>query len=509
VTLTFSEDVKVAFGGVKVFDSSGARVDDGAPASRDHEVRVRTDGHRQGTWAVSWRVVSADGHPIRGAYTFDVGSASSGGDALARAKDASRSSPAKDRAFALVRSLVLLGLALGAGGGIFACFVAPGLRPRLAVAGLVGLLLALAVGMVLDAAIAGGFSLGSAMRWSVLHEESTSTWGRAAVVRGALALACLVVVLAWRRIGPWVAASRAVAALVALPFLALAGSQALAGHAVSTSPVWLRLPLDALHAIAAAAWIGGLVQLVLLARSGAGPAGNVVRRFSQLALGCVVVLVVTGLYAAWVEIGWSWAALSSTAYGRLVLAKSVLLVAVLPLANVNRTRNVPAVVAADGAGGGGDVATARASLARYATGELAVLLGVLAITGVLVGQPPARTVVAAKRISASKVFGDGARIQVEVDPARTGRNAAHLYLLRSTGQPDERATDMTLSITNPKRGIGPLRIALSRSGPGHWTTPSFAIPFDGRWRFDVAVTIGEFESRRASFTRPVAPARVD
>src|SRR4051794_11095846 len=77
ITLTFSEHISVAFGGVKVFGPDGARVDVRGVAVDNDRVAVRMPKRiARGTYAVSWRVISADGHPVRGAFVFHVGAKS-------------------------------------------------------------------------------------------------------------------------------------------------------------------------------------------------------------------------------------------------------------------------------------------------------------------------------------------------------------------------------------------------------------------------------------------------
>jgi copper transport protein len=77
VRLRFSEPVEVAFGAVRVFDVDGKRVDEGkigtAAGGREVVVPASLPG---GTYTVTWRVVSTDGHAIRGGFQFYVGAPS-------------------------------------------------------------------------------------------------------------------------------------------------------------------------------------------------------------------------------------------------------------------------------------------------------------------------------------------------------------------------------------------------------------------------------------------------
>src|SRR5690349_6651747 len=75
VSLTFSEPISASLGAVKVFDQNAHRVDNGNVVARDATVTVGLEsGVGDGAYTVTWRVISADSHPVRGAFTFTVGS---------------------------------------------------------------------------------------------------------------------------------------------------------------------------------------------------------------------------------------------------------------------------------------------------------------------------------------------------------------------------------------------------------------------------------------------------
>jgi putative copper resistance protein D len=113
----------------------------------------------------------------------------------------------------------------------------------------------------------------------------------------------------------------------------------------------VHLTADALHLLAAGAWLGALPALaLLLARArGSAPlraaAGGVVRRFSSLGLASVATLLATGAVNAWYTVG-SFPALLGTDYGRLLVLKLALFGAMLALAAANRLRHAPRMSAA-------------------------------------------------------------------------------------------------------------------------------------------------------------------
>lgn len=496
VTLSFTEDVKVAFGAVKAYGPDGSRADRGEARADGDTVTVPIDAADEGTYALSWRAISADGHPIRGAFVFHVGSKSTDSVSLDEALQASEGSRAKDVAFGILRAGYLLGILAAVGAIAFAVLVAPGWRPRWLVPSLLLAIASMVGAYVLDASIAAGLSLVDAVDPDILREQGTTVYGRGTLVRIALALACLGVAVVVVRRGRLGTAAARLGVIVV--FAALASSLALTGHAVGDDASLLRLPFDMVHSVAAAAWLGGLLQLWWYARSGAiDPIA--VGRFSRLALGSVGVLVLTGLYAAWQEVGVSLDGLLDTTYGRLVAAKSALLVATLPLANVNRTRNVRDIAAAP------DDAAAARGLRRFVAAELVLLVLVVAATAWLVQAIPAKVSLRPALVEQTRDLGSGGTAQLIVDPAAVGGNEVHVYVFDGELQPDDQVTELTLTATLDERGLGPLDIPLDLAGPGHYSSDSATIPFAGTWELSASIRRGEFDEERSRFSVEVQP----
>jgi putative copper resistance protein D len=205
-----------------------------------------------------------------------------------------------------------------------------------------------------------------------------TTFARAAVVRVVLAVAvgALALALARRAAGP--GAWNALAALA----LAFVVTSAVLSHAVArVEQRALLMTLDALHQAAAAVWVGGLAHLTLwAARRGddGPPAAGValLRRFSNLALGAVLTLIVAGVVLSWRYVG-ELAAYVGTAYGVMVLSKTILLVAMLALG----AANLRAVRRASPAAG--------ARVLRLVEVELGLGLTVLFAAASLTSLPPA------------------------------------------------------------------------------------------------------------------------
>ncbi|MGQ0574340.1 MAG: copper resistance D family protein [Pseudonocardia sp.] len=112
---------------------------------------------------------------------------------------------------------------------------------------------------------------------------------------------------------------------------------AVTGHASSAPDHQVAVVAIALHAGAAALWVGGLGALLVLVARRRRLLVDALPRYSTLAGACVVAVAVTGVLSAAVRLE-SWSALLGTGYGALVLVKSGLIVALAGLGMVARRR---------------------------------------------------------------------------------------------------------------------------------------------------------------------------
>lgn len=169
----------------------------------------------------------------------------------------------------------------------------------------------------------------------------------------------------------------------------VAASTALTGHAADRGDLSLAALVDWGHIVAASAWTGGLFALALVLR-GAGAHWSpplfaaVARRFSSLATACLLVVLATGVYNAWLQLG-GISPLWMTAYGRVLAAKLALVLVIALLGAVNRFLVVPRL-SGGGARGAGGPARLRANVAC----EAVLALAVFACTAVLGHSEPAR-----------------------------------------------------------------------------------------------------------------------
>ena len=288
------------------------------------------------SYAVIWRVVSADSHVISGSFSFGVGVAP--GATAATVPDRDGAVVALD---AVARAVGYAGACLLVGGVFFLAVLWPGgatrPRPRRLVA--VGWWACMGAGVavfLLQGAYAAGRGLGDLADPSLAGQTALSRYGALVLARSLVLLLALPVL---RR--PADPAGRAAdpppgidLVVVAVAFLV---TFSLSEHAGQGALVPLTVTVDAAHLAAACVWIGGLALLAgaLLARAHASELAHVLPRWSRVAMICVAVLVVTGAIQAWRETG-SLPALTTTVYGWLVLAKVGGLLVLLVLGDQGR-----------------------------------------------------------------------------------------------------------------------------------------------------------------------------
>ncbi|WP_328353904.1 copper resistance protein CopC/CopD [Streptomyces sp. NBC_00445] len=369
VTLTFTEAVSPSDGSLRVLSPKNERVNKGSVERADgktNTVRVTLpDKLAKGTYTVSWRVVSADGHPISGAFTFSIGKPSATSAVLPSGPSVD---PTVSRLYGVARYAAYGGLALLIGVAGFALLCWPAalalrLVRRLLLTGWLTLMVSTLVLLLLRGPYESGRGVTALFDLSLLGPTLTGKTGTALVTRlllvtvAGLALAPITGRLVGSTEGRDRGASEAapgnaetdadvrpiapsVGARVAGVLLAvgLAVTWAAAEHASAGLQVPVAIPVAVLHLLAMAVWLGGLLTLALIlyrAPAGTTVPGSAVTRFSQLAFGAVLVLTATGVYQSWRQVG-SFDALSSTQYGRILCLKVAAVILVLTAAKFSR-----------------------------------------------------------------------------------------------------------------------------------------------------------------------------
>ncbi len=553
VVLRFSESVEGNFGAVRVFDAAAKRVDDGQtvhPGGTGSQLAVGLKpGLPDGTYVATYRVISADSHPVSGGLVFSIGAP--GAAATPTVADLigdSDAGPVTEAAFGIARGLTYLATALVLGGLAFLLAVwLPALRAaagageewveassgflgaarRLLLGGaLVGAVAGIA-GIVLQGATAGATNAWAALKPSVVGDVLGTRFGEVWSLRVlAFVILGVAIGLLLRNVRAAAAPAglqrvalgadglaapalpRAALALAAIPAAFVAIAPALGGHASVQQPLALLFPLDVAHVLAMSAWIGGLMLLLfaLPAATRRLQAPDRTRllaasliRFSPIALGCVVMLLVTGTIQAIEHIA-AWSQLLHTGFGRAVLVKGGLVLVLVAVGAVNRRRVIPQlralVASATAPGAAGHL------LRRTLRAEVVLVLVVLGVTAALVSYPPPDSL-------AGGPFGGTAtlgplRLEATVDPARVGPNELHLYLLKSSdGTPFDGTKELTVTLSLPAKDIGPLDTTARPAGPGHFVVDTVQLVPGGDWRLHVTSRISEFDQYDATLKVPV------
>ncbi|MFG3507239.1 copper resistance CopC/CopD family protein [Streptomyces sp. NPDC047821] len=344
VTLTFSEQVAMGDDAIRVLEPSGKRADTGElrDLCSGAVVKYGVDLHAglpHGTYTVAWRAVSADSHPISGAFTFSIGAPSKTTVALPK-EEAGGGTVGVLYGFARYVSYAGFVLLVGGAAFVLACWprgASVRAVQRVVVRGWAVLTAATLALLVLRAPYTGlPFGVGSL--GAVLETKTGAALVSRLLLLGAAALFVAVLFGAYTRredetekkdltfglaIGGTVVAA------------GIAGTWALSEHASAGLQPLVAMPVDILHLLAMAAWLGGLAALLVALHREPTIEGSAVRRFSRVAFGSVVVLAVTGVYQSWRQVG-SWTALTGTAYGRLLLLKVALVAVLLAVAWISR-----------------------------------------------------------------------------------------------------------------------------------------------------------------------------
>lgn len=527
VTLTFNEPVEVSLGAIQVLDASGNRVDRGNvehPGGQGNVIQVQLNqGLGTGGYAVGYRVVSADSHPVAGAFTFGVGSGS--GEEASALADEILAGEGGDTTiggiFTAVRWLGFASLALLVGVTAFVLTVwrvgrgHPRVRLLLWTAWGVQLVSTL-ISLPLQGLYVSGLGAGSVFDPELISGVVATRFGLVHLARAGLLLLAIPALLLLSRPAPakdsraqgW-SGSYAEDAMLLLA-LGLLLTPGLAGHAGTGYLVPLALVTDVLHLAAMSVWLGGLVVLaaVVLPRGIAEELRAVVPRFSGIAFWSVVTVVVTGVVQSWRQVG-TLDGLVTTTYGRLLLTKVVgvaFLIGIGALSRqvVNRRLRVPLVPRPAGPGAqlaDPDVETV-ARLRRSVGIEVVIAAIVLALASLLVNAVPARGGSASFGTVAPGAPGSGAfgaqieagqsTVVVTATPARVGENEIHFSILDANSQLAD-IPGFTATLELESEGLPPFELELEKLGPGHYAAYDARIPIAGTYTMAVTVRSSEID----------------
>lgn len=501
IRFTFSEAVTTISGGLSVLDADGKTVDVGNSEVVGGRTLVApiSETLSDGTYVATYRVLSADGHPVSGSLLFAVGAG-----ALDRSAQPSSSG---DRLWEIIggisRFIMYLAALVAAGVAFFLAFIHDHAEDRWRIVPFVriGSILALlsAIGIVMSqAALLTGKGAGAIADSTVLRDVLNQNLG--------WSLALLMIGLAAVHLSTDIPKKVVSQSLALYGGLAVTVSFAVWGHATELSPTAISLAADAIHATAAALWLGGLVGLVMVlsvrtpetVRATAG----IIGRFSRMAFWSVIALTLAGLTLTITGSGASLNSILTTTWGQLVLAKISLTLIVVLIAAWNRRTLVPSLTSPTE--NTGELAVRWATLLRTIRAEAVLLVAVVALTAIVVNVPPARTAVVARadRVDITQRVDTG-NVQLSVDPAIVGPNTVAVRYTDGTGQPINVANSMSIEFSQPSAGLEPITRQVPASEPGVFVIQGNELSIPGTWTITIAVRTGDFTEQRTSFEVPV------
>jgi putative copper export protein/methionine-rich copper-binding protein CopC len=352
IVITFSEVVQPVPTRITVIAPDGKRIDSGNPRVQgdDMHIPVRTNVPG-GTYLVSYRVISADSHPVGGGFTYSVGAPSPGG--APKPVNGGATDKIVSTGVSVMQFIGFVGLILVLGPAMVLVALWPRRldrrQPIRVVYGGLGLIaFATIAGLYLQAPYDSGGTLTS-VTGADLSDVFDSHFGQAYLVRLAL------VVIMGFLLRPVLAGKGTKTEHILLAVLGTIGigTWALAGHPGASDVAPLTTVADVAHLASVGIWLGGLVMLAafLLRRANVRELSAILPVWSNWAMLAVTVLVLSGTAQALIEIGTVHALLHTT-YGQLVIAKVVLLAVILAFAQgarllVQRHAGVPAALLAD------------------------------------------------------------------------------------------------------------------------------------------------------------------
>ncbi|MET3426888.1 copper transport protein [Actinoplanes tereljensis] len=496
VTLTFSESVQLVTGKVQVLAPDGSRADQGEPTVDGGTLTIplRSGGGR-GTYLISFRVISADSHPVGGSITYSVGAASA---PPTSAIDDSKVDPVVRALIPVGKYLGYVGLVLLVGPALVLALLWPHRLSRRGPSrviwtgmGLVGFSTLMAIWLQVPYSIGTGLF---DVRVGDLRDVLGSTFGAVMLVRiGVLCAAALL-------LRPFLSGkgeSKTDLALLGVLGVAALATWPLTGHPTASPVAGVSVVIDAIHLAAMSVWLGGLVMLggFLLRQANERELSAILPIWSRWAATAVTALILAGVVQALIEVS-SLDGLFNSTYGRLILVKAALAGLVLGVAWFSRRLVRSKQAEAEPRG-----------LRRIVGIELAITAVVLGVTAALVQIAPPRTAEAASTASTSSTVtqtltSSTMAMQVDIFPAAVGNNSIHLYAYTPDNKPLT-VVEWTGTAALESKGIEPIQIPLLRITDFH-AVGDIALPSAGQWTFKFTARTSDIDQQTLTMTANIS-----
>jgi copper transport protein len=493
ITLTFSESIQLIPGKIQVLDPTGKRADQGDPTVDGANVTIplRSGGGR-GTYLLSYRVISADSHPVGGSITYSVGAASA---PPAATIDDTKVDPVVRGLIPVGKYLGYAGLVLLVGPSLVLALLWPHRLSRRGPAKVIWTGVGLVTLSTLMAVwLQAPYSIGTGLfdvRVGDLRDVLGSTFGAVMLVRlGVVAAAALLLRPLLRGRG---GESKADLALLGVLGVAALATWPLTGHPTASPVAGVSVVVDAIHLAAMSVWLGGLVMLVgfLLRQANERELAAILPIWSRWAATAVGALILAGVVSALIEVS-SVNGLVHSTYGQLIMVKAGLAACVLGVAWWSR-RLVRARTAEQKPRG----------LRRAVFVELGITAVILGVTAALVQISPPRTSAVAGGAAATTTVtktltSTTMALQFDLFPATVGNNSLHLYAYTPDNKPLT-VVEWTATAALPAKGIEPISIPLLRITDFH-AIGDIALPQAGLWTFKFTARTSDIDEQTLSTT---------
>ncbi len=469
ITLDFNEQIEGTLLSIRLFDASQDELSIGHAGLSPSDSSVVTASMprlKVGVYVVVWRVVSADGHPVSGAFPFEVGDQSSGKSEELLTKiltSINTKSPlgnplAAGRFISFLSLVMLIGIVVFTWGSSLVNTVKARQTMRLSA---LGIALGSVVVLLLQGPYASGRGWGAIFDTQLIGDVMATRLGLAVLLR-------LILVVAWAMLsltdvraasGWW----KNIAFLTAVGTIA---TFAMSGHPSAGSATFFYMLVDSMHVGAVSAWVGGLIALVILRHDHAVDAA----RFSRIATWSMPIAVVTGVVQGLHLLG-GLGGITGSSYGKLLILKTALVLVVIALGTKARTH----LTDTDGR-----------QFAKSIRFEAALMVVVLAVTALLVGTSPNDKGLSIPHTFSSTQIRSNVVADISVAPTKVGTVEVHV-ILTPPGGALKPVTNVLVQMSLPSRKIPAIPVSMIEIGPNHWTGV-LNIPYSGNWSFEARVT---------------------
>jgi copper transport protein len=486
IRLDFSEVVSPSADSIQIFDAAGEPISGGSVAVGESPTTVELTGFptlNDGIHVVAWRVVSGDGHLVRGAFTFTVGSADTGdvdvGELIGGVLASRSGTAGVDTALVIVRWLSYLAVVIALGGAAFLvnAFVDRRRLSTLILASLAVLGLATIVHFALQGVYLESTGWSGLLDADAWRRVLDTRFGVGALVR--LGLITLLVPLmlvippddearARARLGSswWQSSTALVGAGVLVTF-------SVGGHPSAVPLAGVAVMVDAVHLGAVALWIGGLVTTLVAGRG----RSEVVARLSRTSTYAAPIAVLTGAWQTW-RIGGGFGDLNDTTWGRGMIVKIAIVIVLLALGAVARVA-VRAPMRRD------DETSDRqpVRVRRLVVTEVVVALTVLVASAYVVGESP--VVARQPQVYSATLVQGSLIVDLTVTPGLVGNNEIHV-MVSPPGGTLQRVESLEMRVTRTGDGRGPIDVEVLGVGPNHFVG-RVGFTEGGEWILEVLV----------------------